>query len=198
MAVCQEPVSARGGRIAYKTGTSYGYRDAYAIGYDGTHTIAVWVGRPDSAATAGLTGRTAAAPLLFDAFARLGENRTALAGAPAGAVMATGATLPPPLKRFREPGDETLVAGAAFLEPAPAIAFPPDRSDVEIDGGDGEAVMIKAEGGALPLTWLVDGEPIASEPFRRDASWVPAGKGFVKLSVIDAKGKVDRVTVRVR
>ncbi len=192
------PVSARGGRIAYKTGTSYGYRDAYAIGYDGRHTIAVWVGRPDSAATAGLTGRTAAAPLLFDTFARLGESRTALAGAPAGAVLATGANLPPPLKRFREPGDETLVAGGAFLEPAPSIAFPPDRSDVEVDGGDGEAVVIKAEGGALPLTWLVDGEPIASEPFRRDASWVPTGKGFVKLSVIDAKGKVDRVMVRVR
>ena len=56
------PPSATGGRIAYKTGTSYGYRDAWAVGYDGRHTIAVWVGRPDGASTAGLTGRVAAAP----------------------------------------------------------------------------------------------------------------------------------------
>ena len=192
------PVAARGGRIAYKTGTSYGYRDAYAIGYDGTHTIAVWVGRPDSAATAGLTGRAAAAPLLFDAFARLGEDRSALAGAPAGAVVATGATLPPPLKRFKEPGDELAASGGAYLEPAPVIAFPPDRSDLELEASSGETITIKADGGALPLTWLVDGEPIPSEPFRRDASWQPNGRGFAKLSVIDAKGKVDRVTVRVR
>ena len=192
------PVSARGGRIAYKTGTSYGYRDAYAIGYDGTHTIAVWVGRPDSAATAGLTGRSAAAPLLFDAFARLGENRTPLASAPSGAVIATGATLPPPLKRFKEPGEDVALAGGPYLEPAPSISFPPDRSEVEIDAGEGETVVIKADGGALPLTWLVDGEPIASEPFRRDAAWQPSGRGFAKLSVIDANGKVDRVTVRVR
>lgn len=192
------PVSARSGRIAYKTGTSYGYRDAYAIGYDGRHTIAVWAGRPDSTATAGLTGRTAAAPLLFDAFARLGEHRPALASAPVGAVVATGASLPPPLKRFREPGDDPSMTRSAFPESAPMIAFPPDRSDVDLDGGVGEAVVMKADGGALPLTWLVDGEPIASEPFRREATWIPAGRGFAKLSVIDAKGKVDRVTVRVR
>src|SRR5690606_40445584 len=62
-------------RFAYKTGTSYGYRDAWAIGYDGAHTIAVWVGRADGASTPGLTGRAAAAPLLFDAFRRLGAER---------------------------------------------------------------------------------------------------------------------------
>jgi penicillin-binding protein 1C len=190
------PASARSGRIAYKTGTSYGYRDAYAIGYDGTHTIAVWVGRPDSAATAGLTGRTAAAPLLFDAFARLGEARTPLASAPSGALIATGAALPPPLKRFREQGDDVAALTGAFLEPAPIIAFPPDRSEVEAETGD--TLTLKADGGALPLTWLVDGEPIPSEPGRHDASWQPAGRGFAKVSVIDAKGKADRVTVRVR
>jgi penicillin-binding protein 1C len=191
------PVSARGGRLAYKTGTSYGYRDAYAIGYDGQHTIAVWVGRPDSAATAGLTGRTSAAPLLFDAFARLGENRVPLAGPPSGAVIATGASLPPPLKRFKESSDDVAHAGP-FLEPAPLIAFPPDRSELEVASDEGDTVVIKADGGALPLTWLVDGQPIPSDPNRRDATWHPNGRGFAKLSVIDAQGKVDRVTVRLR
>lgn len=193
------PVGAIGGRIAYKTGTSYGYRDAYAIGYDGAHAIAVWVGRPDSASTAGLSGRTAAAPLLFDAFAKLGEKRVPLPAAPVGAVIASsGASLPPPLKRFKEPGEDTAQPGGAFIASAPVIAFPPDRSEVEVERGEGDVVVVKAEGGTLPLTWLIDGEPIASDAARREATWQPKGAGFARVSVIDALGKVDRVTVRVR
>ena len=101
------PLNAKAGRFAYKTGTSYGYRDAWAVGYDGKYTVAVWVGRPDAASTPGLVGRLAAAPILFDAFARLGDQRTALPGPPAGALRVTGSELPPPLKRFREGGVET-------------------------------------------------------------------------------------------
>ena len=66
------PLNAPYGRIAFKTGTSYGYRDAFAIGFDKAHTIAVWLGRPDNGAVFGLVGRQAAAPVLFDAFTRLG------------------------------------------------------------------------------------------------------------------------------
>jgi penicillin-binding protein 1C len=189
------PPATVGGRIAYKTGTSYGYRDAWAIGYDGRHTIAVWVGRPDGASTPGLMGRTAAAPILFDAFARLGERRVALASAPAGALKATSATLPPPLRRF---GASEAAEAGPYLEPPVLIAFPPDRAELEADADAADAIVLKAEGGALPLTWLVDGAPIASEPHRREAQWQPAGSGFAKVSVIDAKGRVDRVVVRLK
>src|SRR5580704_8422189 len=68
------PENATGGRIAFKTGTSYGYRDAWAVGFDGKRTIGVWVGRPDGAPVPGLVGRMAAAPILFDAFARSEEH----------------------------------------------------------------------------------------------------------------------------
>ena len=47
------PANALRGRIAFKTGTSYGFRDALAIGFDRGTTIAVWVGRPDNAPTRG-------------------------------------------------------------------------------------------------------------------------------------------------
>ena len=50
------PANAQAGRIAYKTGTSYGYRDAWAIGFDRRVTIGVWVGRPDGSAV-GLEGQ---------------------------------------------------------------------------------------------------------------------------------------------
>ena len=67
------PENAPPGRIAFKTGTSYGFRDAWAVGFDGRMTIGVWVGRPDGVPVPGLVGRAAAAPILFDAFARSGH-----------------------------------------------------------------------------------------------------------------------------
>ena len=79
------PENAPHGRIAFKTGTSYGYRDAWAIGFDGRMTIGVWVGRPDGAPVPGLVGRASAAPILFDAFARSGFAPAPLPRAPKGA-----------------------------------------------------------------------------------------------------------------
>src|SRR5678816_2364870 len=95
------PESAAGGRIAFKTGTSYGYRDAWAVGFDGKRAIGVWVGRPDGAPVSGLAGRTAAAPILFDAFARSGDGLQPLPSPPKGVLIASTAKLPPPLRRFQ-------------------------------------------------------------------------------------------------
>jgi penicillin-binding protein 1C len=193
------PANAKPGQLAYKTGTSYGFRDAWAVGYDGRYTIAVWVGRPDGAATPGLAGRTAAAPLLFDAFARLSRQRAPLPSAPAGALAGTATDLPPPLKRFREAYEtDTTAAHGAFLEPAVQIAFPPDRAELDVEDGDTSGIIVKAEGGTLPLTWLVDGVPITTDPARREVELPAVGRGFLRLSVIDAKGRADRVTVRLK
>ncbi len=189
------PAKAKGGQIAYKTGTSYGHRDAWSVGFDGKHTIAVWIGRADGSSTPGLTGRTAAAPLLFDAFQRLSSERTALPAAPDGVVRAPAGDLPPPLRRFAGSGAQG--SAQTYLDPPVQIAFPPDRSEVELDEEDA-ALMLKADGGALPLTWLADGAPIRSDQNGRRQHWRPPGRGFVRLSVIDAKGRVDRVTIRLR
>lgn len=190
------PLNAKGGRFAYKTGTSYGYRDAWAIGYDGRHVIAVWVGRPDGTSVPGMMGRTAAAPILFDAFARLSERRVPLPAAPPAALVVAAADLPPPLKRWREPGDDA--AAGPFLVTPVLISFPPDRSELETGDFAGDAMMLKADGGALPLTWLVNGTPLASDPHARDVAWQPTGTGFAKLTVIDANGHVDRASVRLK
>ena len=92
------PENAPHGRIAFKTGTSYGFRDAWAVGFDGRRTIGVGVGRPDGAPMPGLLGRTAAAPILFDAFARTGLAPMRLPPAPKGAIVAANGRLPPPLR----------------------------------------------------------------------------------------------------
>ncbi len=54
--------------VAFKTGTSYGRRDAWAIGYSATHTIGVWVGNVTHEGNPDLLASKAAAPLLIDIF----------------------------------------------------------------------------------------------------------------------------------
>lgn len=60
-------------RIAWKTGTSYGLRDAWAIGSNGRYTLGVWAGNAGGEAAPGLTGQSSAAPLMFALFDRLGS-----------------------------------------------------------------------------------------------------------------------------
>ncbi len=62
-------------KIAWKTGTSFGFRDAWAIGITPDYVVAVWVGNADGEGRPGLTGIKAAAPLLFDVFAQLPKSQ---------------------------------------------------------------------------------------------------------------------------
>lgn len=57
--------------IAWKTGTSFGFRDGWAVGVTGDYAVGVWVGNADGEGRSGLTGIQAAAPLLFDVFSLL-------------------------------------------------------------------------------------------------------------------------------
>ena len=84
------------------------------------------------------------------------------------------------------------------VDPPVAIAFPLDKSELDAEGETAGPVVLKAEGGTLPLTWLADGKAIASEPHRREAVFEPTGKGFARITVIDAKGRADRISVRIR
>lgn len=59
---------AGGRKIAWKTGTSFGYRDGWAIGLTPDYVVGVWTGNADGEGRAGLTGLSSAAPLLFDVF----------------------------------------------------------------------------------------------------------------------------------
>ncbi|MGH6864053.1 MAG: penicillin-binding protein 1C, partial [Methylocella sp.] len=191
------PLNAPFGRIAYKTGTSYGYRDAFAIGFDKAHTIAVWLGRPDNGSVFGLAGRQAAAPVLFDAFARLGAGHEFLA-APAGILASRTASLPPPLRHLRKDVPKNLAAVAtAQLK----IAFPPDGARVDLGlaaaSKPGARLALKADGGVLPLRWIVNGAPIGEPDLRRQSAWTPDGAGFTRISVTDARGATDSVLVRL-
>jgi penicillin-binding protein 1C len=192
------PENGVGGRIAFKTGTSYGYRDAWSVGFDGRMTIAVWVGRPDGAPVPGLVGRAAAAPILFDAFARTGKLPLALPKPPRGAVVvASNAKLPLPLRRFRPVGELVRTGGEHALR----IQFPLDGSRIDIDRSSGSevaAMPVKISGGVLPMTMLVNGRAVGEIDGRRQRLIDPPGPGFVRLTVIDAAGAADSVVVRVQ
>ncbi|HRJ68993.1 MAG TPA: penicillin-binding protein 1C [Beijerinckiaceae bacterium] len=189
------PTNALSNRISFKTGTSYGYRDAWAAGFDRRTTIVVWVGRPDGAPVPGLTGRSAAAPILFDAFSRLGGENEVIP-APRNVLMAATTQLPPPLQRLRKDAPKTLAAAAPSLK----IAFPPDGARIDLGfaaGRERSDLVLKANGGQLPLIWMVNGRPVSQGELRRQSTWQPDGAGFARVSVMDAAGSVDSVTVRV-
>ena len=186
------PDNAPSGRIAFKTGTSYGYRDAWAIGFDGRMTVGVWVGRPDGAPVPGLVGRASAAPILFEALARSGGAPAALPRAPRGAIFAAGNKLPPPLQRFG-------ITGPSEAAEAPRIMFPPDGARLEIAAGARpDPVALKISGGRGPLTVLVNGVPATAASGRGTLFFQPDGPGFVRLTVMDARGATDSVTVRLQ
>jgi penicillin-binding protein 1C len=186
------PDNAPPGRIAFKTGTSYGYRDAWAIGFDGRMTIGVWVGRPDGSPVPGLVGRASAAPILFDAFARSGLTPTPLARAPEGVLFSTTARLPPPLQRF------SPAAAASAKGDPPRIMFPPNGARLELAGGAADGLPLKIAGGRAPLTVMVNGVPLKGREARRTLFFHPDGPGFVRLTVMDARGAADTVTVRLQ
>jgi penicillin-binding protein 1C len=189
------PENAVGGRIAFKTGTSYGYRDAWAVGFDGKRTIGVWVGRPDGAPVSGLVGRVAAAPVLFDAFARAGRPAP-LPAAPKGVLVMATNKLPPPLRRYR--------AGPLASESANSqlrIMFPPNGARLELanDGaGKSDPIALKVTGGSGPLTVLVNGLPLPAVAGRHNLSFEPQGPGFVRLTVMDGRGASDSILVRLQ
>jgi penicillin-binding protein 1C len=61
-------------KIAWKTGTSFGFRDGWAIGVNPEFAVGVWVGNADGEGRPGLTGTETAAPILFDIFSQLPGN----------------------------------------------------------------------------------------------------------------------------
>jgi penicillin-binding protein 1C len=190
------PDNAAHNRIAFKTGTSYGYRDAWSVGFDGRMTIGVWVGRPDGAPVPGLVGRTAAAPILFDAFARTGKLPAALPKAPKGTLMASNAKLPLPLRRFRPTG-ELLRAGDAQ---ALRIQYPLNGSRIDgaIADAGGPSFPVKVAGGVAPMTVMVNGVSVGEIDSRRQRLVDQPGPGFVRLTVLDAVGAADTVVVRIQ
>ncbi|MBB3445097.1 penicillin-binding protein 1C [Rhizobium sp. BK379] len=191
------PAGAPQRGIAYKTGTSYGYRDAWSVGYDGRYVLGVWVGRPDNSAVPGLTGYGTAAPILFEALAKSGIATTPLPRPPAGALRIAQTDLPISQRRFAVNANGLLVTSGR--EPSPQIVYPPEGAHVDLGAkaGDLTPLMLKLQGGRAPFRWLANGKPLPDLSRRRTQSWMPDGGGYSKLTVIDSMGRAASVGVFV-
>ncbi len=189
------PAGAPKRGIAYKTGTSYGYRDAWSVGYDGRYVLGVWVGRPDNSAVPGLTGYGTAAPILFEGFAKSGIATTPLPRPPLGAIRIAQAELPISQRRFAI--NPSGLLASTGREPAPQIVYPPEGAHVDLGAksGDLSPLMLKLQGGRPPYRWLANGKPLPDISRRRTNQWMPDGGGYSKLTVIDAMGRAASVGV---
>ncbi|MEM6938964.1 MAG: penicillin-binding transpeptidase domain-containing protein [Pseudomonadota bacterium] len=181
--------AAKARDIAYKTGTSYGHRDAWALGYDDRYVIGVWLGRPDGTPVPGAFGGDLAAPVLFEAFALLKAQPGPLPPPPAETLILYSAELPPPLLRFR-------CAGAAFegSPGGPTVAFPPSNAVSLLNR---EGLPLKLRDGTPPFTVLVDGAPLRRGVQAREMVVPLTEPGFTRLSVIDAEGRAASVKIRL-
>ncbi|MBB3287287.1 MULTISPECIES: penicillin-binding protein 1C [unclassified Rhizobium] len=200
--ILSDIIAPRGSKqlgIAYKTGTSYGNRDAWSIGYDGAHVLGVWVGRPDNGAVPGLAGYVSAAPILFEAFAKSGVAITPFPAAPMGAVRIAPTELPISQRRFSVTAAGLLAASSR--EPAPQIVYPPEGARVDLGASSGNdqimPLALKLQGGRAPFRWLANGKPLPDMSRRRTNQWTPDGAGYSTLTVIDAAGRAASVRVFV-
>ncbi len=166
--------------IAFKTGTSYAFRDAVAAAVVGGYVIAVWTGRADGGARdPGLTGRAAALPLLFDVADQI--------GAPRAAPRSLGPK-----------GAPTALTQLDIDRPGPRLIFPPNSATVMADGFGPAARGLTLAARGEALAWYVDGAAIPLDPVSGRAVWRPSGPGFYRIIVIDADGRRAEARVRVK
>ncbi len=186
--------------VGFKTGTSYGYRDAWSVGFSNDYTVAVWVGRADGTPRPGHVGREVGAPILLKMFGLLPPDRRPAPPAPAGVLRVSSTeSLPASLRTFsREPAPASLPQVASL--PPPAIAFPPNGAVVALpDTKTRDAALeFKAQGGRAPLTWLVNGALVGSFDRFAPAFYKPGGEGVARVTVVDAEGRSDSSTVRFK
>lgn len=168
-------------RIAYKTGTSAGFRDAWGAGYSTNWTVVVWVGHADGTPRPAQLGRIAALPIVFKAFGRLPGEDNRAAPPPADVLrVASWRDLPPRMRTLRP---------TAQANGGPRISYPP--ADARIELGADEAIPLSAAGGDGRLRWLVDGRPL------QGTKWTPDGAGEARVAVVDDAGRSSAVTVRI-
>ena len=156
--------------IAWKTGTSAGNRDDWAVGFDRRHVVSVWVGSPNGGALPGSAAIDRAVPILAQVFGLL------------------------PLHPRRGLPPSRPLTLAALSPHAPLqIAYPPPQAMLTDLG----PITLRVIGGVRPLTFLLDGTPVDSLPALRSTRFTPPGPGYYRLEVINSAGHTIRRMLHV-
>lgn len=223
LAVIGHEADARLPRVALKTGTSTGCRDAWSVAYNPEYVVGVWAGNPDGAPAPALKGIEIAAPLAYEVFRQLYPEGDAPwfarpAGIGARAVCAETGRVPDADcdctvedLYIRSVSDSALCAckraesvnPTALAEPrrrGPRIRRPCDQAQYRLCSfaPGTQAIPLEAGGGAPaePLYWFVDGAPLATATAGAQLLWT-LERGRHVIACSDALGRSDRVTLLV-
>jgi penicillin-binding protein 1C len=183
--------------LAWKTGTSYGYRDAWALGVSPQWTIGVWVGRPDGSPSPGRYGRQAAAPLLFRVHALLPETRQPLVQPNSVSHQSIcwplGTLLDHPDNRYGnclQTHQAWLLNDTAppTLAQTPDLMQPPLLQSVWLDDASGQRVVpgCREQGQDLHMQkialWPAQAEPWLKPQWRHEQRLPPAANSCTRLN----------------
>ncbi|HFD14077.1 MAG TPA: penicillin-binding protein 1C [Epsilonproteobacteria bacterium] len=162
--------------IAYKTGTSYGYRDAWTVGYTKDYTVALWVGKPNNHVQLNRTGSNTAAPLAFEVFSLLEALIPQRHWQWSSHYL--GNSVPSGLAYF-DPQIKQQETGLHFISPLENARFMSTNCSDAI-------VEIRIEKDKVPYVWYVDGEHIEVPQSSLD---IALKHGAHIIQIIDANGE---------
>jgi len=163
--------------IAYKTGTSYGYRDSWAMAYSKEYTVALWVGKPNNATQLKLTGLNTSAPLAFEVFSLLNSIKSLNHW---NWRVGGYSNAPKALKNFDNPNSYEFKNRLKFI-------YPVKNSRYRSAGCEDVLVKVKVANGEQPYSWYIDSKAIE---VKQKSTTVPFEYGGHTITIIDSNGDV--------
>jgi len=213
-------VGPAGRRLAWKTGTSFGFRDAWAVGVTDTWTLGVWVGRPDGTPNPGYFGANAAAPLLRDIVFALPEGPPKERARPAGVEAVTtcwplgrrrsavpsgrcpqqrtawalAQTVPPSFAGYADTAGANAGTTSAVLRLSGLASGAVLRP---VPGQDRVTVQTAVRGAQGEVWWMLDGRVQTQAPAANPFTVSLARDGRYTLTVMDSRGQYDTVAFEI-
>jgi len=207
------PLDQMGRRLAWKTGTSFGFRDAWAVGVTDSWTIGVWVGRPDGTPNPGFFGANVAAPLLADLVAALPQapliQRTQPEsvksvvtcwpfGFEQGSPHVTECTQPRVAWALDETVPPTFLGYADILSGPLRLQGISDSSVLRpVPGQNMVAIEVGIQGAKGQVWWLLDGRVEQVGGANSPLNLSIRDNGRYTLTVMDEYGRYDSVVFEI-
>lgn len=174
--------------IAIKTGTSYGHRDALALGYNSQYVVGVWIGHAEGTPLLQITGASHSIPILQAIFKSL----------PKPPFRPTHSSPNPLLTTLKKDlFTYNLIRAQNNHFQKPQIIFPVNDTVIEKPLVETSPILLKVSHGKPPYTWLINNKTLAVKTHHLQVPWFPESPGFYDITVMDKNGAFARVHIEV-
>jgi len=206
-------VGRSGRRLAWKTGTSFGFRDAWTVGVTDTWTIGVWIGRPDGTPNPGFFGAGIAAPLARDVALAVPDRPGTVRAMPDSVQAAHTCwplgvlwdpAAPEPCQERRSAWLLDGTAPPTFASYAQAVRAPLRlRGAVSgsvlrpVPGAATIELTLDVQGAAGEVWWLVNGTVVGKTDKRQSFTLSLARNGLHTVTAMDRYGRHDSVDLEI-